>query len=303
VGEVIRTAPEAEAFAFTGPHFPEPGHPRALDFFFTATLQQFGFWTERDGRYDAPMIAVLGGRALKGSDYLWAAYRRWLDEAPAELSPEGQAGLTEAEFAHRLRDDRGTNPLPAGGLHPAAANAYGHDLVALGETPASLLERARGAARPIGALLSLLDHVGGYKEDPLRKKAALLAVILMQRPERFLEAGEGEDAPPIVDYHCQRSCLRLGLVVVESPELARRLGDRRVVRPADEEAVRAACYEAVAEVHRLSGRAMGAVDWFLFQNRTRCPEMTEPDCPACPADGVCAHRRELFQPVRRTTAY
>ena len=48
---------------------------------------------------------------------------------------------------------------------------------------------------------------------------------------------------------------------------------------------------------------MGAVDWFFFSARRRCPEMIEPDCPNCPVDPVCAHRKELFQPVRRTSFY
>jgi hypothetical protein len=31
--------------------------------------------------------------------------------------------------------------------------------------------------------------------------------------------------------------------------------------------------------------------------------MTEPECGECPVDVVCAHRKELFQPVIRTTFY
>jgi hypothetical protein len=48
---------------------------------------------------------------------------------------------------------------------------------------------------------------------------------------------------------------------------------------------------------------MGAVDWFLFQMRHRCPEMSEPQCAECPADPACAKSTGLFQPVFRTTAY
>ncbi|MCY3699139.1 MAG: carbohydrate kinase family protein [Gemmatimonadetes bacterium] len=303
VAAVIATAPEAAAFAFTGPDFPEPGDPATLDFFFTGTVQQFGFWHEREGRYREPMTASVGGRALKGSDYLWAAYLRWAREAPEELAPPGQAVLDDADFDRRLRDDGGHNPLPAGALHPRCARAYGRDMVSLGLTPASLMAEANAAERPLARFLARLDAVGGYREDPWRKKSALLATILSQRPERFLRLGEGEDVPPIVDYHCQRSCLRLGVVSVTDETLAARLAKREVVGAEEEEAVRAACYEAVDEIRRLSGRPMGAVDWFFFQNRTRCPEMTEPDCAACPADPVCAHRTRLFQPVFRTTAY
>lgn len=249
------------------------------------------------------MTADLGGRSLKGSDFLWAAYRRWLDEAPDELTPAGHATLDTALFDRRLRDDAGKNPLPAGALHPEAAASYGRDLVELGWTPAGLLEAANESDRPIEAFLRRLDHVGGYKEDPLRKKSALLAAILTQRPERWLRASAGEDVPPIVDYHCLRSCLRLGMVVIDDRDLGGRIEGRELVTAVDEAVIREACFDAVAEVHRLSGRPMGAVDWFFFQNRRRCPEMSEPDCAACPADAVCAHATALFQPVLRTTAY
>ena len=315
VADIVASAPEATAFDFTGPPFPEPGKPMAPDFFFAATAQQFGFWhaqggcdgpegrDRRGGRYAAPMIAALDGRALKGSDYLWAAFRRWAGEAPDELTPAGQAALDDDAFDYRLRDDKGRNPLPATAAHAACARAYGRDMLALGLSPASLLAEADAAERPLAHLLARLDAVGGYKEDPLRKKSALLAAILSQRPERFLRFGAGEDVPPIIDYHCARSCLRLGVVTVADETLAAKLTERKVVDAEEEAVVRAACCEAMREIRRLSGRMMGAVDWFFFQNRTRCPEMREPDCPACPADAACAHRTELFQPVLRTTAY
>lgn len=303
IAPVIAGARETVAFDFTGPLFPDVGDPTTLDFFFTGTLQQFGYWSARGGHYHEPMIADLDGQALKGSDFLWAAYLRWSREAPEELRPVGHAGLDTATFDHRLRDDSGLNPLPAGALHPAHAIRYGRDMSALEWTPESILEMSHQSDRPMATFVALLDRVSGYKEDPWRKKSALLAAILQQRPEKFLRFGPDEDVPPIVDYHCQRSCLRLGLVEVADPELRARLAARAVIKADEEDAVRAACYEAVAEVHRLSGRTMGAVDWFFFQNRTRCPEMTEPDCAACPADSVCAHAKELFQPVFRTTAY
>jgi hypothetical protein len=43
--------------------------------------------------------------------------------------------------------------------------------------------------------------------------------------------------------------------------------------------------------------------YFFFTNRTRCPEMTDPQCPVCPVQDVCARRTSLFQPVFRTEAY
>jgi hypothetical protein len=93
------------------------------------------------------------------------------------------------------------------------------------------------------------------------------------------------------------------MVRVDDSRLWSRLVDRVVVEPDEEEAVRRAAFAAVARLSVVSGRDMGSVDWFLFQMRHRCPEMTVPDCSACPADPACGHHTTLFQPVFRTTAY
>jgi hypothetical protein len=100
-----------------------------------------------------------------------------------------------------------------------------------------------------------------------------------------------------------RSCLRIGLVDIRDDDLRRRVIARQELLADEEWAIRYAAYLAIQQVQQLSGRDMGTVDWFFFGARQRCPEMTEPDCPACPVDPVCAHRKELFQPVIRTTYY
>jgi hypothetical protein len=300
---VLREMEQLRAFPFVGPLFPAAGDPRALDFFFAATLQQFGFWTATADRYERPMIASLAGRKLKGSDFLWGCFMRWLDEAPDELTPAGLDGLTAEALDHRLRGDESDSPLPALDDRLRLARACGRDLLAMGETPAAIVARANRSERPVMTLLSQLDHVGGYKEDPLRKKSALLALILRQRPEGFLRRAAGDEIPPIVDYHVQRSCLRTGIVHLADGELRRRIEGRMLVDAADELAVRRASHQAMLELVRSSGRGMEVVDWFFFRNRTRCPEMTEPDCSVCPVDRVCAKEKALFQPVYRTTFY
>jgi hypothetical protein len=85
--------------------------------------------------------------------------------------------------------------------------------------------------------------------------------------------------------------------------LNRKLVDRQVISPDEEWAVRYTAYRAIEKVVAISGKSMGAVDWFFFGARKRCPEMSEPECHLCQIDSVCAHRKELFQPVLRTTFY
>jgi sugar/nucleoside kinase (ribokinase family) len=302
---LIATLDDLRPFEFTGDLFPAVGDQGAVAWFTAATLQQFGFWYERDGVWAGSMVAPIGDVDRKGSDYLWAVYRRWAAQDPAAMRPVRQAGVTGAEWHQIAVDDSGADPFPRSDLAVDLLRAYGRSLVELGLGADGLLRVASAAPQPMRALLTLLDHVGGYREDPLRKKAALLGVILRQRPERFLPRPEGvdDDAPPIVDYHVQRSCLRTGIVTVEDAGLRSAIAGRRVLPAPDEAAVRRASFEAVAMLSERSGRDMGTVDWFLFAMRHRCPEATDPVCAECPADPVCAHRVELFQPVFRTTAY
>ena len=302
VAALLAKLQDLRPFNFASDLFPPPGHPEALDLFFAATLQQFGFWSLTNDRYGAPMWAPFGGRRLKGSDYLWGAYLRWLEEDPSGLSAKGQAALDGDDLAFRLRDDDGRMPLPEPTSYVQAARSYGHDMTALDLTPRALVARAASSAAPVANLLAELDHVGGYKEDPLRKKSALLALILRERPEGFLQSSS-EDVPPIVDYHVQRTLLRLGIVDVTDETLRARLEGRRVLAAGDEAAVRRAAYRAMERLRAASGRSMAACDYFLFQMRHRCPETREPECALCPADPACAHRKELFQPVLRTTFY
>jgi hypothetical protein len=224
-------------------------------------------------------------------------------EMPAFLTVNGQANISAAQFATIYRDETGQDVMPAIDLHLQLANRYGQDMQALGYTPQSLLEEAQNSKRPLQTFLTLLDKIGGYKEDPLRKKSMLLALILNQRPEKFLTFGPDETPTPVIDYHLIRSCLRVGLIEVQDGALAAALAARKVISATDEQVVRRAAYEAIEQIAVFSGKSMGAVDWFFFGARRRCPEMTEPECAKCALDPICAKRKELFQPVYRTTFY
>jgi hypothetical protein len=285
------------------PTLPPVGHPQALDYFFAATLQQFSFFTLRDGRYEQPLIARSGGVERKGSDYLWDTLTRQLMREPDFCSPERQAALTREELQAVFRSDDGEDAMPALDLHLAQANAYGRDMLALGLTPAGIVQEALASAQPLQSFLLTLDKVGGYKEDPLRKKSLLLAMLLDLRPEQFLPLRRDERLMPIVDYHLQRTCLRVGLIDVVDDELRTKLSNREVVSPAEEWAVRYPVYLAMAQVETLSGQPTATVNGLFFQSRRYCPEMTEPACQRCALDPVCAHRVELFQPVLWTSFY
>jgi sugar/nucleoside kinase (ribokinase family) len=303
IAEVISTLSEASPFPFVSPELPAVGHPKALDFFFAATLQQFSFWSEQNNRYHQPLIARIGGVAQKGSDYLWSAFRRRVEGDADFCSPERQANLSREELLEVFRADNGDDPMPALDLHLEQAHHYGQDMLALQLTPQAVLKKSLESAQPLQTFIVLLDQIGGYKEDPLRKKSSLLALILNQRPETFLPLRDDEQVAPVIDYHVLRSCLRVGLIDVIEAELKNKLLNRQIVLPAEEWAVRYASYLAIEQVTALSGKSIGAVDQFFFNSRIRCPEMSAPQCQACQLDPICAHRKELFQPVLRTSFY
>jgi len=303
VAEKISTLSEASPFAFVIPELPLVGHPKTLDYFFATTLQQFSFWTERNNRYDRPLIAKIGGVELKGSYYLWEAFRRRVEGDADFCAPERQANLSREELLGLFRADNGDDPMPALDLHLKQARRYGRDMLALQLTPQAVLQKALASRQPLQTFLVLLDQIGGYKEDPLRKKSSLLAMILNQRPEKFLPLRKDEQVAPVIDYHALRSCLRVGLIDVLDEELEIKIRGRQLVSPAEEWAVRYPAYRAFEQITALSGKSTGADNWFFFNARKRCPEMSEPECERCQVDPVCAHRKELFQPVLRTTFY
>lgn len=302
IAQLIAGVSDITPFAFMGPDLPSTNHPATLDYFFATALQQFGFWTMTDSRYERPLVATVDGEERKGAFYLFRAWLRWLESDPHKLTPAGQAELTEADMLAVLRADDGSDPMPALDMHLTMAQQYGHDMLALGLTPQTIVEKVNASTSPLRTLFQILDHISGYKEDPLRKKSGLLAIILQQRPEAFLASSE-EEMPPVVDYHVMRSCLRMGLIDVVDDSLTAKLAGRQLLSATEEWAVRMSAHAAIEQVVAESGKSMGAVDWFFFQARKRCPEMSEPCCETCTVDPACAHRKELFQPVRRTSYY
>ncbi len=303
IADLLAQMPEVKPFDFTGPSFPEVGDPGTLDFLFASIKHQFGFWSPAHGAYGKPTVANIDGRLCKGSDYCFAAFHRALRTNPQRLTPLGQSSLRWSDTLDLFRSDEGDVPMPVLANHHSLSRGYGRDLWELGSTPQSLVHAAQKSARPVKEMLQSLDHISGYREDPLRKKSMLLVLALGQRPERFIDLGQGEDCQPIIDYHLMRSCLRTGLIRVVDERLEQLLAERRLLAPADEYCVRISAYEAIDRLQKMSGRSIGAIDWFFFGARRRCPEMTEPQCGECPLEPVCARRKHLFQPVIRTTFY
>ncbi len=290
-------------FNFISSSLPSVNHPLTVDFFFVTTLQQFSFWTIQNQQYHRPLIDTISGEPLKGAFYLFMAYLTKLNSDPEYFSPKRQAEQSLDDMIELFLSDEGKHVMPAVSLHWDAAIRYVDSMREKGWAPTTIVDASNQSDYPLTTFLTMLDEIGGYCEDPLRKKSALLAMILHNRPESFLRFGETESLPPIVDYHCMRSCLRMGLIDVNDEALHTKLVTRSVVSMEEEKAVRYAAYQAVDQLADLSGRSMATVDQYFFFGRKRCPEMSEPNCSACSAEKVCKQRKELFQPVFRTDYY
>jgi hypothetical protein len=79
IAEKLSTLSEAAPFPFVSPELPPVGYPKALEYFFAATLQQFSFWSVRSNRYYRPLIARIGSVLQKGSNYLRGAFSRQIE--------------------------------------------------------------------------------------------------------------------------------------------------------------------------------------------------------------------------------
>jgi len=302
LGKRLRDIAGTSSLSFCGSPFPDDGEALALESLTIGTLHQYGFWADTDHGYGGPMWATIEGVRRKGSDFIWHAFTRAVRDDPSIMDPDRLAA-DPLLFDEICTDDEGTCPIPDVGSHRVLQQAYGVAIGRLGGIRA-LVDEANHSDDPLGTLLSALTDLPGFGEDPLAKKANLLALILANRPEHFLHIDDTSAIAPIIDYHNLRMVLRTGSVVVENPDLRKALEERAWTSDADESALRHAAYTATLALCESSGLDVGAVDGFLFGlARSTCVEMEEPDCPSCPIASQCARRTELFQPIFRTTAY
>jgi hypothetical protein len=282
--------------------FPAVGDPAALDFFCAVTLHQYGFWSDDGAGYVEPYFGMLDGRLRKGAEFMFRAYLRAAQADPRFLAPERQAELRAGELSWVLAEDDGECRIPMFESHLELAKGCGRHFVEHGTGPAALIAAANASPHPYESFVFSFGRVPGYAEDPLRKKLSLLAIMLKNRPERFLEIGSA-DLRPVVDYHVQRTFLRTGMVEIDDPALRSRVAARRFLAAAEEETIRRAVFDAVDMLCAVSHKDVAGIDWFFFSLRRKCYEMQAPDCASCAVDAVCGHHVELFQPIVRTTFY
>ncbi|MBI2099083.1 hypothetical protein HYT45_01550 [Candidatus Uhrbacteria bacterium] len=283
--------------------YPPLGHPNAVDYFFFACLHQYGFWYDDSHGYNRPMVGVLGGKELKGSDLLWTLFRRAFESNPEFFTPQFLSRISPRELTEIFfKDDVGTQ-WPDFDQRFALTRGYGQGLH-MGTSPVEYVDWANNNQQPIKQFINVVSGLTGYNGDRFNKKATLLAMALANRPEQFLKVKDSGEWNPIVDYHLMRVALRLGLVDLEAVAgTVKKISGRRWVASIEEEAIREEVFRAMQKVIAQSGLSMSAIDVTFWLARKYCPEMSEPDCEKCMFNSVCEHRVGLFQPVFRTTSY
>lgn len=282
--------------------YPSLNNDWVIDFFFTTTLQQFCFWYLKNNKYDKPMIGLVDGFQLKGSDYLWYKTHKIFKTDKDKLSLNNLAKITIDEFNDLYADDNGNFIMPMSKERVALWNNYAKDMLYLKLTPYKIVYKSNKSKKTIEYFINCLKKISGYNEDPLLKKAYLLCLILIIRPEKFLVA-DSKNLKPIVDYHIQRSLLRMGIVEITDEKLLKKVVERILLSAKEEEKVRKKCYEAIENILKYSNKNLSEIDYFFFVNRVNCPELSIPDCSICINNSFCLKKKDLFQPVFETTFY
>lgn len=282
--------------------YPELKHPQAVNFFFFAVMQDFGFWYGDDKGYFEPLYGKINGKSEKGADLLWKMCVKALYKDEKQYEPNRLIEIKPAELARIFSDDNGPIPWPDFEKRFQMTRAFGKWFVRERKTPIWIVNEANDSEKPLQCFLTWLRIIPGYNRDLAEKKNLLLAMALANRPEKFLNVKDPENWRPIVDYHLMRVSLRMGLVELNKEE-KRENKERKWTDYFTEREIRWAVYNAVLELIAESGRPMSFIDKTMWMGRRYCPEMTAPECTKCLFDSVCKKRVELFQSIIRTAAY
>ncbi len=283
--------------------YPSLNHPQTTNFFSFACLHQFAFWLGDSDGYEKPLVGLIKGKESKGSDLLWKALINALNKNKNVFEPKHLAVLDSNELRNEIFvDDKDTIHFQDFNKRLEITNAYGNWFLENKTNPQELVTKSNDTDKPLQAYLDQLNKVPGFSQDPLQKKALLLAMALANRPEAYLDVKDPESWNPIIDYHLMRVALRLGLVELDESE--REINKaRKWTTGESEKLIRLAVYEVMQEIIEKSGRPMSLLDHTLWLARRYCPEMQEPDCPKCIFTTACKKDTELFQPVLRTIDY
>ncbi len=230
-----------------------------------------------------PLEGTVGGKRLRGWDYLSAKLAAAVRDDPrllkpttwVQFTPQDVADLfTDPKFGKRLTDPEGRARL----VRNLGAVMHEHGWLFLEDLYRASKGRI-GSGYP--NLLALLATFDAYK-DPVQKKALLLLAIM--RNSGLWSYKDEENLGPPVDYHEIRGHLRIGTVTIKDQRLKRKLLINEPVTEAEDLAIRGAVRNAIELIaQHLGARANPSVLHYLFWNVFRsCCTHQSPHCVACP---------------------
>lgn len=230
----------------------------------------------------APLEGTVGGRYLKGWDYLSAKLLEAVTKDSALLTPAAWVGISESTVRGIFRDEVIGERLsdPAG--RTLLINDLGQKMLAQSWESANDIYTSTNGRIASGDP-SILDLMGRFRaySDPVRKKTWLF-LALMRNMGLWKFVDPANLGPP-VDYHEIRGHLRIGTVEVFDPELRSILVKGERVNGHQDIIIRQAVSDAIMLISELSGLNDPSRLHYLFWNIFRsCCTRSEPHCHACP---------------------
>ncbi len=232
-----------------------------------------------------PLEGIVGGRHLRGWDYLSAKLASAVRDDPRLLSSGTWSRFTAEDLVDLFRDSKLGRRLTDSAGRARLIRNLGIVMQDHGWTFFEDLYRACDGRIGSGYpnLLELLAKFDAYK-DPVQKKSFLLLAIM--RNTGLWSYRDNANLGPPVDYHEIRGHLRIGTVKVNDPQLRQKLLTNTPVSASDDLAIRRAVRDAIVLIaYQLGERANPSVLHYLFWNVFRsCCTQESPHCAQCTRD-------------------
>ena len=220
-----------------------------------------------------PLEGEIGGRRLRGWDYLLAKLEQAAVAQPRLLLPKSWQKITETELLEIFGPSLSGIPQRTELIHDLGEIMVQNDWSWLED----LYEQSKGRIA-LGSpnLVELLARFRAYS-DPVRKKTFFL-LALMRNTGLWVYI-DTENLGPPVDYHEIRGHLRIGTVQITDPSLESKLRLEQRVSASDDIEIRTAVREAIMLVSETSGIRNPSQLHYLFWNvfRSHCTRES-PNC-------------------------
>jgi hypothetical protein len=229
-----------------------------------------------------PLEGRVHGQYAQGWDYLVARSEVFFSDNRNLLVPENWMNLTGQQIEELYRDPEYGERLSDPDHRAVLIRDIGIKLTDRGWTGLEDLYRACDGRIATG-FPNLLEDLAVFRAyaDPVRKKSYFLLSI-MRNSGLWCYVDEELLGPP-VDYHEVRGHLRIGTVVVSSPELRRKLMESIPVEASEDIAIRTAVHDAIMYLSGETRLRNPSQLHYLFWNVFRaCCTRENPHCQACP---------------------